>query len=159
MQLAWLIRGLRTGVVTTRYPRQSERWPVGFRGRPVLDVTRCRAADGCAECVNACLPGAIVLDASPPGDDRPGRIGREARLALNYGACIMCGLCVTACPSGAMVMTEDDELAARRPDDLVFVADVMPSAGGLRHSIRGSARGLNRDPIDDPRGGLTGDSA
>ncbi len=122
MQLAWLVRGLRTGVVTTRYPRDYEELPTGFRGRPVFDPARCRAADGCDACVSACLPRAISLTPHQNGQSSLG-------FSLNYAACIMCGLCVSACPQDAMAMAEDFELATRRPDDLVYATNLMPAGG------------------------------
>lgn len=122
MQLSWLVRGLRTGVVTTRYPRDSEELPTGFRGRPVFDSARCRAADGCNACVSSCLPGAISLSAQ---QNDPSSV----RFSLNYAACIMCGLCVSACPEGAMGMSEDFELATRRSDDLVYATNLVRAGG------------------------------
>jgi len=117
MQLSWLVRGLRTGVLTTKYPRGPEAMPSGFRGLPTLDATRCHAVDGCDACVRACLPAAITVT-----DHQNGR--RGVRFTLNYGACIMCGLCVTACPHDAMVMQSDYELATRDRDDLVYSANL-----------------------------------
>jgi formate hydrogenlyase subunit 6 len=131
MQFSWLIRGLRTGVVTTRYPREPEALPAGFRGLPVLDPACCRAADGCEDCVQACLPRAITLTEHQNGRS-------STRFNLNYGACVMCGLCVAACPSAAMSMTAEYELAVRQPDDLTFTTILT----------RGGANGGSTDSRD-----------
>jgi formate hydrogenlyase subunit 6/NADH:ubiquinone oxidoreductase subunit I len=114
MQLAWLVKGLRTGVVTTRYPAAAAPQPEQWRGRPVLDPAACRAADGCAACVAVCLPGALFLTPCP---DTAGRAS-VPDLVLDYGRCIMCGLCVPACPAGALEIRPDHELAVRAAADL-----------------------------------------
>jgi formate hydrogenlyase subunit 6/NADH:ubiquinone oxidoreductase subunit I len=124
MQLSWLVRGLRTGVLTTRYPHVPESLPTGSRGRPVLDAARCRAADGCDACVRACLPNAITLAEKEASTSACGGGQDGPQIAVNYGACIMCGLCITACPTGAMSMAADYELAVRRPEDLVYRANL-----------------------------------
>jgi formate hydrogenlyase subunit 6/NADH:ubiquinone oxidoreductase subunit I len=114
MRLAWLRKGLRTGVVTTRYPAAEEPQPVRWRGRPVLDPAACRAPDGCTACLAVCLPEALRVGprSGPAIPEAP------ADLILDYGRCIMCGLCVPACPAGALAMAPDYELAARSAGDL-----------------------------------------
>lgn len=114
MQLAWLIKGLRTGVVTSRYPAVPEPQPETWRGRPVLDPDACGAHDGCAACVVVCLPRALRVE----GRGEPDTPTPADRLVLDYGRCIVCGLCVPACPTGALRMRADYELAVRSLEDL-----------------------------------------
>ncbi|MGH2390576.1 MAG: 4Fe-4S dicluster domain-containing protein [Chloroflexota bacterium] len=101
---AWIWRGLRTGIVTTRYPREPEIMPAAYRGRVVLDPDRCDPR-ACRACADVCLPKAITVD-------------REA-VRLDIGRCITCGFCLGACPTGAFTMRNDFELAARRREDLI----------------------------------------
>lgn len=121
MVFSWVRRGLRTGVVTTRYPGVREQMPEEFRGRPVLDAYRCLAAQGCTACMAVCLPQAFRLATVTNGERQ-----EEQHLLLDYARCVMCGLCVDACPTNALTMTADYELATTKRDDLehhaVFVA-------------------------------------
>lgn len=105
MRLGWLVKGFRTGVVTTRYPAAPEPQPPGWRGRPVLDPGACQAPSGCTACVAVCLPGALRLESDC--------------LVLDYGRCIMCGLCVPACPADALRMEPDYELAVSAAPELL----------------------------------------
>ena len=104
MIFSWLFRGLRTGVVTTRYPRRLDSAATILRGAPVVDAERCRR-DGCRTCIESCLPVALSTDV-------------DGMLQIDYGACIACGLCVAACPEGAITMSTQVELAVRSRDDL-----------------------------------------
>lgn len=124
MVFSWVRKGLRTGVLTTRYPAVDERMPEAFRGRPVLDAHRCLSGRGCDACVRVCLPAALQLK------EFSGETGnRTVQLTLDYARCIMCGLCVTACPADALRMTGDYELAAQQREDL-RVTSVFESAPG-----------------------------
>ncbi len=125
MVFSWVRRGLRTGVLTTHYPAVHEQMPEGFRGRPVLDANRCLSAQGCTACMQVCLPGALSL--GEVVNSINGNSNGSLQLTLDYARCIMCGLCVTACPADALGMTEDYELAAASRDDLRIVTLFAPS--------------------------------
>jgi hydrogenase-4 component H len=127
MVLSWVRRGLRTGVLTTRYPAAEERMPQGFRGRPVLDANRCLAGRGCNTCVQVCLPGALQLRAAVHGNGVDSAGSEAEQLTLDYARCIMCGLCVSSCPADALRMTEDYELATTTHEDLRIVTLLAPA--------------------------------
>lgn len=78
----------------------------GGRGRPVLDISRC---DGCQECARACPADALTVETPKSGP----------RVSLRYDACISCGLCETACPTGAWAMTGEALPIATEPGQLV----------------------------------------
>ena len=102
MQLSWLVRGLRTGVLTTRYPYQPDPMPPGYRGRPVIDAATYEPEDlrlGAEVC-----PTAAIVSENSHG-------------SLDLGRCIQCGLCAEA--AGGISMTAEYELAARRQEELV----------------------------------------
>jgi Ni,Fe-hydrogenase III small subunit/ferredoxin len=92
----WVLRGLRDGIVTTRWPRRSDEYADSWRG-PVT-VTP-----------DAGVPGAATADAvlpdAGPADDAglerlcpTGAIEVIGRVRIDQGRCILCGRCVTARP-------------------------------------------------------------
>jgi hydrogenase-4 component H len=104
MQLSWLLRGLRTGVLTTRYPGRADSMPSGWRGVVELDPARCRPESVQPPCVAACPSAALWLGSQPDTED-------GGRVHLDPLACVACGRCVPACPAGALRMTPQFELA------------------------------------------------
>jgi formate hydrogenlyase subunit 6/NADH:ubiquinone oxidoreductase subunit I len=121
MQLSWLAKGLRTGIVTSQYPASIEPQPAGWRGCPVFTDGSCTAADGCDDCIAVCLPQALRLE--PDAD------GQGTSVILDYGRCVMCGLCETACSVDAVRLVPAIELAVTRADEL----RVKPPSNRLHH--------------------------
>jgi Ni,Fe-hydrogenase III small subunit/ferredoxin len=80
--LGWILRGLRQGRITTRYPRAEEPAPHGYHGRvELLDIT-----NGSDDLAHLCPTGAITVSGT-------------GQVALDRGRCILCGECVRAAPN------------------------------------------------------------
>jgi Ni,Fe-hydrogenase III small subunit/ferredoxin len=107
--LARLQQGHRTGA----FPKQEPILPDRFRGRPVLDATKC--PEGCSGCVDACPTDAIKAG--------------NGRLTLDLGRCLFCAECAESCPSGAVEMTTDYRLAARARSSLLITAPAENDGG------------------------------
>lgn len=109
---------LRQGSQTTKFPREQVLLPARFRGRPVLDESRCR--EGCRACADACPTLAITTNP----------------LRIDLGACLFCPVCEEACPEGAIVYTPDHRLAARSREDLVVAQGEARLATALDAKMR-----------------------
>ncbi|HEX4115947.1 MAG TPA: hypothetical protein VHY18_08750 [Solirubrobacteraceae bacterium] len=115
--LGWLIRGLRQGRITTRYPRGEERPPQGFRGQvEVVDIT-----NGTGDLAALCPTGAISVD--PRG-----------HVSLDRGRCILCGECVLAAPH-RFRFAPQYETAARSRAALVVSGDEASLAPPPREAL------------------------
>ncbi len=99
----WFARGLRRGVVTTRYPAQRDPSAADLPTPPAFcaeKLTREVADQLC----QACPCGAL----SRAGD----------ALTFDAGACTACGRCAQAVP-GAVTRSGEFELAATRREHLI----------------------------------------
>lgn len=124
--LEWIARGLRHGVVTTRYPRRPEPPPPGFRGR----VEILAPEEAGAEIVGLCPTGAIGVEGE--------------RLRIDRGLCVVCGACVEADPA-RLRFAPSYETASRRRDALVDGgAGRAGEGGGPRPSLGARSRTLKR---------------
>ncbi len=107
----WFLRGLRRGVVTTRYPSRADPSAVYLPTPPVFDAGRLTVELG-DRLVRACPSGAI---------DRQGNV-----LILDVGACNGCGRCIQI-GEQAVRPSGEFELAATSRDHLV---KRIPIGGG-----------------------------
>jgi Ni,Fe-hydrogenase III small subunit/ferredoxin len=123
--LEWIVRGLRKGIVTTRYPRRAEPAPPGFQGRvELLDRAH---ADASLEAV--CPTAAIRVEGG--------------RVSLDRGRCILCGACVRADP-GRFAFAAAYETAARTRARLVAGEPTDVSLAELRRTLGERTRTLRR---------------
>ncbi len=110
---------LEQGHRTVAFPEEPPTLPDRFRGRPLVDATRC--PDDCHACVEACPTDAVRVD--------------EQGLGLDLGRCLFCQECVSACPEGAIRYTTEHRMAARSREDLVVRGGVIERARALDEKV------------------------
>ena len=99
----WTLYGLRQGKASTRWPASGNDGQSGTLGMPHFDPAKCQ--EGCRLCADACLPGAITVTDAAHG----------VRVAVDYGRCVACQMCVEVCPTDAFTASGDWAFGARRP--------------------------------------------
>jgi Ni,Fe-hydrogenase III small subunit/ferredoxin len=123
--LDWVVRGLRNGVVTTRYPRAPETPPENFRGR--VELIETTDADASLEAL--CPTGAIRV------------VG--GRVSLDRRSCILCGDCVRRDPARFRFVA-GYETAARNSSRLIAGAPAAQDQHELRRTLGERSRALRR---------------
>ncbi|HEY8456431.1 MAG TPA: NADH-quinone oxidoreductase subunit NuoI [Actinopolymorphaceae bacterium] len=143
--------------VTEQYPFEKRPTAPRYHGRHQLN----RHPDGLEKCVGcelcawACPADAIYVEGAdnvdapvdgtgeggaPSGRYSPGeRYGRVYQ--INYLRCIFCGLCIEACPTRALTMTNEYELADDNRTDLIYekkdlLAPLLPGMEEPPHPMR-----------------------
>lgn len=113
------MRNMLRGPITVMYPEQRlelperARWAVA----PRYDAEGAPKCTACLICVKECPDHVLSIEASK-NDDGGKHIDRYV---YEVGACMMCGLCVEACPFDAIEMSHEYELATRDSRELVRV--------------------------------------
>ena len=119
----WFLRGLRRGVVTTRYPARPDAsaaalpTPPAFRPEALTRALADRLAA-------ACPSGALARD----GD----------ALVFDVGACTACGRCLAEAP-GAATSSGEFELAATLPAHLVKRIPLLAGGGAAAPATEGGS--------------------
>jgi formate hydrogenlyase subunit 7 len=126
----WTWYGLKQGKASTRWPKAGDDGQAGVLGMPRFDPAKCE--DGCRRCAEACLPGAIRMV-----EMRESGSTEAAHLEVDYGRCVVCQMCVEACPTGALASSEDWAFGTPRREDLLWAeAIVSPEGTAVRGEIR-----------------------
>ena len=114
--MAITMRNMLRGPITVQYPRERVELPERSRWavRMKLDENGNHKCTACLACEKAC-PDYIIKINVTTDEERNKHID-----AWHYeiGACMMCSLCVEACPFDAIRMSHDYELARIDPAEL-----------------------------------------
>ena len=155
--------------VTEQYPFEKRPTAPRFHGRHQLNrwpdgLEKCV---GCELCAWACPADAIYVegasngtsDGTDGGGERfsPGeRYGRVYQ--INYLRCILCGLCIEACPTRALTMTNEYELADDNRADLIYEkSDLLaPLLPGMVDRGRGAVLNVASTAAFQPLPGQAG---
>jgi len=139
-------------VVTEQYPFEKEPTAPRFHGRHQLNrwpdgLEKCV---GCELCAWACPADAIYVEGASNSDE-PDADGNSQRYSpgerygrvyqINYLRCILCGLCIEACPTRALTMTNEYELADNSREALIYekndlLAPLLPNMEAPPHAMR-----------------------
>lgn len=152
-----LINGLRLslknamrGPITVQYPYEKleiperARWAV----RPKFFDDGSPRCTACMTCVRTCPDHVLSLDV----ETREDRSKHIEAFGYELGACMMCGLCVEACPFDAIKMSHEYELAVTDRTALVenLLQDV-DAATNARHKAEKET--MAAGSADEPAGG------
>jgi NADH-quinone oxidoreductase subunit I len=106
----------------------------GFKGRHLLFFEKCT---GCQLCAIACDGVAVAIDMQKVTKGKP-QNKKDIWPAVDYGRCVLCGLCVDACPFDALYMTNDYELSAYDKMGLRYTPDMLavpPKLEGKKYKV------------------------
>jgi NADH-quinone oxidoreductase subunit I len=147
------MRNMLRGPITVQYPREKltlperARWAVQLK----TDEEGQHKCTACMACTKACPD--FILDLEVETDEERNKTIKHYRYEM--GACMMCGLCVEACPFDAIEMGQDYELARYDADELtVELITESPAAKPKRKAApakpAGSAPAAEKPAGDEP---------
>ncbi len=112
------MRNMLRGPITVQYPYEKLELPERARWAvtPLFDEDGVPKCTACMACIRACPDHILDLEFTT-GEDKTKHI---EHYSYEIGACMMCGLCVEACPFDAIRMGHDYELARTSADELTY---------------------------------------
>lgn len=158
-----LLNGLRLslknamrGPITVMYPYEKLELPERARWavRPTYFADGSIRCTACLTCVKTCPDHILSLDV----ETREDKTKHIERFGYEIGACMMCGLCVEACPFDAIHMSHEYELAVTGPDGLSeYLIEDTDAATGARHKQEKEAAAAAEEPPGTVATGTIGD--
>lgn len=139
------VRNMLRGPITVKYPYEKLELPERARWavRPKYFEDGSPKCTACMTCVRTCPDHILSLDVETR-DDKSKHI---ERFGYEIGACMMCGLCVEACPFDAILMSHEYELAVteRSGLDEALLVDVDAASARRHRSASAEAAGGEAD--------------
>ncbi|MGC2485801.1 MAG: hypothetical protein WA359_06135 [Acidimicrobiales bacterium] len=135
--MPWIPRGLRNGIVTTRYPRAPDGYGATFHA--TIEVRSHRASRASDAVVAACPTGAITVE--------------DGVTRLDRGKCVLCGRCVDLEPqtfrfSPNFEISELDRVALVVPDGDGNSADIADVRAQLSRRVKSLRRSIHVRHVD-----------
>jgi Ni,Fe-hydrogenase III small subunit/ferredoxin len=127
----WVLRGLRDGVLTSRWPRRPDAYAAATRGPVMVLPDRGAAAIAGDDAAALCPAGAISAD-------------RAGRVRVDQGGCILCGRCVTARPAVFAWSSGPHGAALSRAGLVVPSAESPDSLRAVRDRLLARTKALRR---------------
>lgn len=127
--MPWVPRGLRDGIVTSRYPARPDGYGTGFSGAVVVHHVD-RVPASIAEAAEVCPTEAIAVEHGRPRLDR--------------GRCILCGRCARAYPDVFRIDAGVETASVHRSALVVPTTEADDAVDQVRSELHRKVRALRR---------------
>ena len=117
-----MVKTLKDGPQTTRYPHEREEVSPRARGVIALHEENCTS---CMLCARECPDWCIFIEAhkylAPPRREggKPRQKNELDRFDIDFSLCMYCGICVEVCPFDALFWSPEHEYSEVRIADLL----------------------------------------